>query len=87
MYYLDTDMPGLSRLEMRRKLKNDFACIFITSYPDYAVESFELAALDFLVNPLQTERVEIAIHRLESNLEIKIKQAFLKPVLVAIIFL
>ncbi|MEO5944180.1 MAG: LytTR family DNA-binding domain-containing protein [Ferruginibacter sp.] len=71
--FLDIDMPGLSGLEMRRKLGNDFACIFITSYPDYAVESFELAALDFLVNPLQKERFEAAMLRLEAYLELKNK--------------
>lgn len=71
--FLDIDMPGLSGLEMRRKLGNDFACIFITSYPDYAVESFELAALDFLVKPLQKDRFENALLRLKAYLEVKNK--------------
>ena len=49
--FLDIDMPGMTGLQLREKLMNIPACIFITSYPDYALEGFELAALDFLVKP------------------------------------
>lgn len=54
--FLDVDMPGMSGLELRRQLSSIPACIFITSYPDYAVESFELAALDFIVKPIKSDR-------------------------------
>src|SRR5688572_4854699 len=36
--FLDVDMPGMSGLQLREQLMNVPACIFITSYPDYAVE-------------------------------------------------
>jgi len=47
---VDIDMPGINGLDMRKQLDQVPACIFITSYPEYALESFEAAALDFLVN-------------------------------------
>ena len=67
---LDIDMEGISGHEMRRQLGQKQACIFITSYPDYAVESFELAALDFLVKPLESARFDKAMERLKTYLEL-----------------
>ena len=67
---LDIDMPEMNGLEFRRKVGNTQACIFITSYPDYALEGFELAALDFLVKPLQNERFQMAMNRLHDYLDV-----------------
>jgi len=72
---LDIDMPEMTGLEFRRKVGNTQACIFITSYPDYALESFELAALDFLVKPIQKDRFEMAMNRLHDYLDIVHKAA------------
>lgn len=63
-------MDGISGHELRRRLGEKQACIFITSYPDYALESFELAALDFLVKPIEAERFDKAMERLKTYLEI-----------------
>lgn len=70
---LDIDMPGMNGLELRRRLEADYVCIFITSYPDYAVESFELNALDFLVKPIDRERFRSTMRRLEDYLELRHK--------------
>jgi two-component system LytT family response regulator len=43
--FMDIDMPGMSGLQLRQQLMPIPACIFITSFPDYAVESFELDTL------------------------------------------
>ena len=71
--FLDIDMPGLSGLELREKLLHIPACIFITSYPDYAIEAFEKDALDFLVKPLKAERFAKAMERLKEYLTIRNK--------------
>ncbi len=73
--FLDVDMPGISGLELRRKLATIPACVFITSYPDYAVESFELAALDFIVKPVKAERFAKTIERLTDFFIIREKAA------------
>lgn len=62
--FLDVDMPGMSGLELLGHLANIPACVFITSYPDYAVESFELAALDFIVKPINGDRFEKTMNRI-----------------------
>ena len=74
---LDVDMEGISGLELRRQLLQVDACIFITSYPDYALESFELAALDFMVKPLKAERFAASMQRLEEYLLLRKKSALL----------
>ncbi|HMF69848.1 MAG TPA: LytTR family DNA-binding domain-containing protein, partial [Flavitalea sp.] len=75
--FLDIDMPGISGLELRKKLDVVPACIFITSHPEYALEGFEATALDFLVKPIKSERFERAMERLQHFLEIHSKAALL----------
>ena len=72
---LDIDMPEQSGLDLRRQLGKEQVCIFITSYPDYAVESFELSALDFLVKPVDKERFATSMQRLQDYLEVRHKAA------------
>jgi len=69
----DIDMPDMTGLALRAQLKNIPVCIFITAYPDYAAESFEVEAFDFLAKPLRSERFEQSMNRLQNYLEIKQK--------------
>ncbi|MFT3795020.1 LytR/AlgR family response regulator transcription factor [Flavobacterium sp.] len=71
--FLDIDMPGGSGLELRQKATQVPACVFITGHAEYAVESFELDTLDFIVKPLRFERFEKAMQRVLQFLEIKEK--------------
>ncbi|MCC6762119.1 MAG: response regulator transcription factor [Chitinophagaceae bacterium] len=69
--FLDVDMPGMNGLDLRRQLMDVPACIFITAYPDYAVESFELEALDYMVKPLRHDRFASAVQRIESFIQVR----------------
>lgn len=71
--FLDIDMPGLSGVELRKKAKQVPCCIFITSHPEFAVESFELETLDFIVKPLKFDRFEQTIKRIDDFFEIREK--------------
>ncbi|WP_379965690.1 LytR/AlgR family response regulator transcription factor [Epilithonimonas sp. UC225_85] len=71
--FLDIDMPGLSGVELRKKVKHIPACIFITSHPEFAVESFELETLDFIVKPLKFDRFEQTARRIEDFFEMRNK--------------
>lgn len=71
--FLDIDMPGLSGVDLRRKLKDVPVCIFITSHPEFAVESFVLETLDFIVKPLKFERFENTMRRITDFFEMKNK--------------
>ena len=70
---LDIDLPGLSGVELRKNVKEIPVCIFITSHPEFAVESFELDTLDFIVKPIKLDRFESAVRRIEEFMEIRQK--------------
>lgn len=64
---LDVDMPGTSGVELARELAGYSPpprVIFTTAHEDYAVEAFDLAAMDYLVKPVRRERLARALDRL-----------------------
>lgn len=63
MIFLDINMPGLSGISFARSLTVSPLIIFTTAYPEYAVEGFELNALDYLVKPYSFERFLKAVNR------------------------
>jgi two-component system, LytTR family, response regulator len=69
----DIDMPDMSGLEFRAKMQHIPVCIFITAFPDYAAESFDVNAFDFLVKPIKGERFENCMNRIQDFFEIKEK--------------
>lgn len=71
--FLDIDMGGLSGVELRKRVKHVPACIFITSHPEFAVESFELETLDFIIKPLKFDRFEQMMRRVTVFFEMKNK--------------
>jgi DNA-binding LytR/AlgR family response regulator len=75
--FLDIDMPGMNGLDLRKQLGQIPACIFVTSHPEFALEGFETAALDYIVKPLKADRFAKAMERLEHFLEIHFKAELL----------
>jgi two-component system, LytTR family, response regulator len=78
---LDIDMPGINGIALREQLMHIPACIFITSHPEYAVESFEMEALDFLVKPFSHQRFAKTMERLHQFLTIRQKAELLNHTL------
>jgi two-component system LytT family response regulator len=72
---LDIDMPEISGLDLRAKLDKVPACIFITAYPEYAMQGFEMNALDFLTKPLDADRFGRSMDRLRYFLDIHSRAA------------
>jgi two-component system, LytTR family, response regulator len=69
--FLDIDMPEMSGLQLRKHLPDIPVCIFITSFPDYALESFEMAAMDYLVKPFSSDRFSKTMGRIKEYMEIR----------------
>lgn len=70
--FLDIHMPGLSGIEVARAISDlDPAprIVFVTAYDQYAVEAFETEALDYILKPVETERLEAAIERVRRAIE------------------
>ena len=56
-------MPGLTGISLARSLTTSPLIVFTTAYPEFAVEGFELDALDYLVKPYSFERFLKAVNR------------------------
>ena len=54
--FLDINMPELSGLDFLKSLRDAPLVVFTTAYPQYALESYELDAIDYLVKPIRIER-------------------------------
>ena len=55
--FSDINMPHLNGLELRKSLKHPPVFIFISDYPEYAVESYELDVVDYIVKPVSLDRL------------------------------
>jgi two-component system, LytTR family, response regulator len=75
--FLDVDMPGKSGFVLRSELITIPACIFITAHPEFALKGFELSALDYLIKPLNADRFEKAMRRVEAFLDVHFKAELL----------
>jgi len=73
LLFLDIQMPVLTGLEFVRALQNPPSVIFTTAYRDYAVESYELNIVDYLVKPITFTRFLKAVNKYESQFQ-KIEQ-------------
>lgn len=67
---IDVRMPEMDGVELARHLStlsSPPAVIFVTAYEQYAVEAFELAAVDYLLKPVRAERLAAALQRLRTR--------------------
>ncbi|WP_127588872.1 response regulator [Paenibacillus koleovorans] len=64
--FLDVEMPGMDGLQVAGRLLElcHAEVVFVTAYDQYAVEAFELNALDYLLKPVGSKRMEKAVQRL-----------------------
>ena len=67
--FLDIDMPILSGLGMAKSLKNPPHIIFISSHPKYALDSYEVEAVDFITKPFDLERLMKGVEKVRRRIE------------------
>jgi DNA-binding LytR/AlgR family response regulator len=63
LLFLDIQMPSLTGLDFYKGLKHSTMVIFATAHSQYAVEGFELSAVDYLLKPYSFERFETAVNK------------------------
>ncbi len=69
--FLDIHMPGMNGLKLGERLQTiapDAEIVFITGYNQYAVEAFELCALDYIMKPVLLERLKKTVQRLRQRM-------------------
>lgn len=62
LVFLDINMPEISGISFAKSINKDIKIIFTTAYRDYAVDGFELQAVDYLLKPIAFERLLKAVN-------------------------
>jgi two-component system response regulator AlgR len=68
---LDIAMPGMDGIDVARALSQsavDPAVVFVTAFDNFAVAAFDVAAIDYLMKPVQPDRLERALERVRTYL-------------------
>jgi len=83
LVFLDVQMPGLDGLTVIRQLREkDLRLpyfVLITAYDQYAVEAFRLEAMDYLLKPIDRERLAVSVERARRALQEKARPAAAEP--------
>ena len=67
--FMDISMPktsGMQLAEALHKLKNPPAVVFVTAYSEYALDAFAVDAVDYLMKPVETDRLNQALDKIEA---------------------
>jgi len=65
--FLDIQMPELTGIQLSRIIQGETKVIFTTAYPQFALESYELNAVDYLLKPFEFDRFYAAVNKLNEN--------------------
>ena len=73
LIFLDIQMPGESGFDLLEFISSETEIIFVTAYDEYAFRAFEVNALDYLLKPVDGERIKQAIDRIYQSSQTKNK--------------
>lgn len=65
LIFLDINMPGMNGFELLENLEETPNVIFVTAYDEYAIQAFEVNALDYILKPVNPERLRDAINKVQ----------------------
>jgi DNA-binding LytR/AlgR family response regulator len=71
LMFLDIQMPQVTGVEFLKSLENPPLVIFTTAYSNYAVEGFELNAIDYLLKPISFDRFSKAVEKAKEQISLR----------------
>ncbi len=84
LLFLDINMPAISGIDFKKALPPDVLVIFTTAYSEFAVEGFNLNAVDYLLKPFTPERFLQAVEKAKTHYKILHQNALVKPEYISI---
>ena len=72
--FLDIQMPGITGIEFARTISKKTLVIFTTAYTEYALDSYEVDAIDYLIKPVEAERFQKAVDKALSYHSLLLKE-------------
>lgn len=63
LIFLDIQMPDISGIDFYKNLQHEIMVIFTTAFSEYAVEGFNVSAIDYLLKPIELERFQAACNK------------------------
>ena len=67
--FLDIKMPGLTGIQVASSVQGACHIVFVTAYDEFALQAFEAEAVDYLLKPVQEERLQKAIEKLQLKIQ------------------
>jgi len=67
--FLDIRMPGLTGLDVAAAIGDECHVVFITAYDQYALKAFDAGAVDYLLKPVESDRLAAAVDRIRRKLD------------------
>ena len=86
LIFLDIQMPGMNGFDVIKSLQTDIMpmVVFVTAYDQYAVDAFDLHAVDYVLKPLDSERIARSVDRAIDRLKNDVDRSFKSPLIGAI---
>ena len=86
LLFLDIQMPGMNGFDVIKSLQTHIMpmVVFITAFDQYAVDAFDLHAVDYVLKPLDSERIARSVDRAVDRLKNDIGRSFKSPLIGAI---
>ena len=72
--FLDVHMPGMNGIEVARCIGGRAQLVFVTAFDQYAVEAFRQGAIDYLLKPIEEQRLADTVQRLRGRLQVPAQQ-------------
>lgn len=72
--FLDIQIPGISGIDLAQHIPPETQVVFVTAYAEHAVKAFERGAIDYLVKPIDSTRIQLTIQRLQQRKAASVQQ-------------
>lgn len=70
LIFLDINMPGLSGLQFVQRLQNKPHVVFTTAYSEYAIDSYDFEAVDYLLKPIEFDRFCKSVNKVKKLMQL-----------------